>query len=438
MNNEFQQNPFVCGRSISDPHRYIGRQTQVREFYSYLGNMDSCSVVGERRIGKTSFLRYISHPRVQCQFGYHPEENLFLFIDLSDSSNCQSPEQFWADLESKLIQEVGNHKIIKETGVRELGELLDDLKLLRRRIVLLLDEFESVTRNPNFDLNFYANLRSLTINHHNLALVTSSRRELVELCHSKEIASSPFFNIFSIIDLALFTHEEVDELIKRYLTDTDICFTPSEHKTLQHVSGCHPFFLQMACHSLFEAYVDNKSTSERLADMLTKMRRDSTSHFGDGWKYLSDDQQITLTAFAILSTVKYQEGINIEELTKIASRSERLLHGLVRRGLLVVRSGKYALFSPLYREWIIHEVFDPSRSQKDESFDRWFEKLIVQPAIDVAVKSEKTSIIQALIKVRREKRTFIQNWLTSESAGNVSRILLFLAELFQIINTLNH
>ena len=69
--------------------------------------------------------------------------------------------------------------------------------------VLLLDEFEYVTQNPNFGSDFFGGLRALAI-HQNLPLVTSTRRELVDLCHSDEIKGSPFFNIFANVVLRPF------------------------------------------------------------------------------------------------------------------------------------------------------------------------------------------------------------------------------------------
>ena len=46
-------------------------------------------------------------------------------------------------------------------------------------VVFLLDEFEYVTQNTNFTSNFFGSLRALAI-HHNLPLVTATRRELVD------------------------------------------------------------------------------------------------------------------------------------------------------------------------------------------------------------------------------------------------------------------
>lgn len=88
-----------------------------------------------------------------------------------------------------------------------LADLFDNVDHLGRHIVFLLDEFENVTTNPNFDPSFFYGLRSLAIQH-NLSLVTSSRHELIELTHSQAVRSSPFFNIFATIHVPLFSQVE--------------------------------------------------------------------------------------------------------------------------------------------------------------------------------------------------------------------------------------
>ena len=90
-----------------------------------------------------------------------------------------------------------------------------------QHIVFLLDEFEHVTENANFGPDFYYGLRSLMI-HHKVALVTSSRLELIELCHSEAVKSSPFFNIFANINLRLFSDADWQLLVSRSLSGTGV------------------------------------------------------------------------------------------------------------------------------------------------------------------------------------------------------------------------
>jgi hypothetical protein len=84
----------------------------------------------------------------------------------------------------------------------------------RVKLVLLLDEFEAITLNRNFTIEFFSFLRSLP-NNYSVSFIVSSAHELQEFCHSREIAGSPFFNIFHKLNLGCLAPEEAHELIVR-------------------------------------------------------------------------------------------------------------------------------------------------------------------------------------------------------------------------------
>ena len=64
------ENPFTYGNPISEPGRFFGRRREVEQVYSRLLNAEaeSSSLVGERRIGKTSLLQYLMHPDVRRRY----------------------------------------------------------------------------------------------------------------------------------------------------------------------------------------------------------------------------------------------------------------------------------------------------------------------------------------------------------------------------------
>ena len=52
-------NPFAYSQPISKPDRFIGREDELRGILSELRREMSISIVGERRIGKTSLLKIL-------------------------------------------------------------------------------------------------------------------------------------------------------------------------------------------------------------------------------------------------------------------------------------------------------------------------------------------------------------------------------------------
>ena len=141
--------------------------------------------------------------------------------------------------------------------------MFEELDNRGQHVVFLLDEFEQVTHNANFGPEFFYALRSLAI-HHRLALLTSSRRELIELCHSDKIRSSPFFNIFANINVSLLAPADARRLLSEPLTRTEVSFTPEETQFLLDIAGPHPYFLQSACYFMFEGHVQQRGPEERM------------------------------------------------------------------------------------------------------------------------------------------------------------------------------
>ena len=71
------ENPFTFGNPISDPARFCGREREQRQIVNRLLSSahESTSVVGERRIGKTSLLTYLANPLVADQLGLSSEKS---------------------------------------------------------------------------------------------------------------------------------------------------------------------------------------------------------------------------------------------------------------------------------------------------------------------------------------------------------------------------
>ncbi|HOT02427.1 MAG TPA: ATP-binding protein, partial [Acidobacteriota bacterium] len=59
-----KQNPYLDRVAIRDIHRFFGRRREVTRIFSRIGaaRPQSVSVVGERRIGKSSLLNHIASP----------------------------------------------------------------------------------------------------------------------------------------------------------------------------------------------------------------------------------------------------------------------------------------------------------------------------------------------------------------------------------------
>ena len=372
-----QKNPFTYGNPITGPERFIGRRREVEQVHSRLLNaeFESSSVVGERRIGKTSLLKYLSHPRVTAAAGFAGEAYVFVYIDLQILDPTKTPTDFWRRVLRAIRRQVGNDElrswideIRREPAIDaflldDAFGLVDDLNL---HIVLLLDEFERVTQNAAFDLDFFSGLRSMAI-HHNLALITSSHRELVELTHSKAVQDSPFFNIFANINLRPFSEEESKALIARYMSGNDLQFHPSDVDYVLWIAGPHPYFIQMACSLLYDAYQDHPDKNETQARrhaLEREFREEAAPVFSDYWHHSPHEQRTLLAVLSRRERRREEAGYTLQELEALYSGAESALVALQKRGLVLVqdRETRYKLLSPALSTWIAGEI---SRSSQE-------------------------------------------------------------------------
>ena len=108
-------NPFTYGNPISEPARFFGREREVEQVFSRLRNdeFESSSIVGDRRIGKTSLLNYISHPEVRRKYGLEGPEYAFVYADLEMVDGATTPTRLW----QRLLRHLERH--CQDAAVKE-------------------------------------------------------------------------------------------------------------------------------------------------------------------------------------------------------------------------------------------------------------------------------------------------------------------------------
>ncbi|HZS45079.1 MAG TPA: ATP-binding protein, partial [Blastocatellia bacterium] len=195
------RNPYLNRVAIQDPRQFFGRKKEVGKIFSRLASSrpQSISIVGERRIGKSSLLHYINADEVRSQYLDSPEAYIFIFLDLQqrrDMDMANFFKAFFAPLKRQLPEDEAETLESVTTEFDSIKGLLERLHYRNRKLIILLDEFDAITTNNKFTLDFYSFLRSIA-NNYNVAYITSSGRDLQELCHTHQIADSPFFNIFT-------------------------------------------------------------------------------------------------------------------------------------------------------------------------------------------------------------------------------------------------
>ena len=242
-------NPFFYGGRV-EPDQFIGRRAELQRIFAGLevahtGQMQSFSVVGPRRIGKSSLLYYVAQRYARYLHDAAPYR--FAYIELQDA-HCHT----LTGLLDGILKQLGAGQLVGNAP--PLGEFQDAILALKARGILpvvCLDEFEELThRREQFTFDFYESLRYL-MNQHALAFITASKVPLIDLAQTLGY-TSPFFNIFTHLTLGEFTDDEARELLARG-ADCDRAFTPTEQNELLLLAGKHPYKLQLAGSFLYLA-----------------------------------------------------------------------------------------------------------------------------------------------------------------------------------------
>jgi tRNA A-37 threonylcarbamoyl transferase component Bud32 len=285
------RNPFFNRHRITDPACFFGRQRELERLYSAIATRQCVSVVGERKLGKSSLLTRLSHAPTLLSFGLDPALYLFVYFDLESMASARR-DDFWmelldtiasqlppGDMAQGLRKQIDNGDVRFMTARRALRRLRDT----GLEVVLMLDEFESLARNAQFDPDFYGELRSLA-GELGLVILTASKRSLYDLTYeNSSTLSSPFFNIFSEMPIGLMTLDDARDVLVELSGRAGAAFCAEEVEWALDLCGPHPFFTQVIGAHLCEA---PGSGQLRPAEVYETIRKRFTAEAEDHYRYI--------------------------------------------------------------------------------------------------------------------------------------------------------
>ncbi len=278
-------NPYLNRVMIPHPDMFHGRRALVKKITGRISAQrpQSVSLVGERRIGKSSLLNYLRSPGTRLASFAEPGAYLPVFVDFQQARTIDEG-QFFALIFSEIARRFkGPEAKAPKADEAEARRLCDAVAEKGMRLVFLFDEFECVTKNAKIGPEFYSFLRSLA-NNYPVCFITVSGRNLKDMCVSHEISDSPFFNIFSVHHVGPFTVEEARSLVDDPSEKRGIPLA-SLFEPIVEMGGLYPFFLQMACSAWFEYLEAEGKRAEDFTgkpaprDVLEAFREESRPHF---------------------------------------------------------------------------------------------------------------------------------------------------------------
>jgi hypothetical protein len=327
-------NPFFHRGPIRDRSYFVGRKRELEQALSLLGNGQCVALVGQRRIGKTSLLFHLADPEIMAQYQLNPAEHLFVYIDCGGLAGLDP-----SGLYRVLLEEISDVLADKVTSLQTL-EMPDSTQPITYRAfertmraltrqgwkpIILLDEFERMSLNPQLDPDFFSGLRALTARYP-LAYVTASKRPLLELTYADaSILSSPFFNIFASIRLRLLSEEEAHDLLTGLAARAQVSFASPTLDFILELAGPHPLFLQIAGFHAFDMRQAKGAalTPTDYPKLEARFRASAQEHLDYYWRNLPETEQHVLATLPAAQNSHPESLRRLEQECLILRRGER-------------------------------------------------------------------------------------------------------------------
>jgi hypothetical protein len=291
-------NPYYDYDAVRDASMFFGRRHELRMLFNAIEKRQCFSIVGSRHIGKSSLLKFLAIKEIQQRYGYDLHDRIFILTDWREYPQ-KTREDFFRSVCEQIIFQSRASVALQSPPEHLCGEdrfkkLLQDVCDAGFRPVLLMDVFDKVTRNPQFDPDFFSFLRALAGIYDLISYVTASIKPLYEVSHSEAVASSPFFNIFQTCVLSSLTLEETQQLITIPTKRVGLEFTPEEVKWVIAMAGRHPFYVQVTSRCLFDEKVRQNKEDVDLKLVQERVYQELEPHFVNSWDDLSEDQKESL------------------------------------------------------------------------------------------------------------------------------------------------
>lgn len=242
--------PFWFGSAIPES-LFVGRAEVLdRIRTAVVGRFDkvrSVSIVGNRRIGKTSILNYV----VKRHQDFLPAgtRRIFVYMDMSDARAREIPE-LMRYLRRGIARQIGRdpwHERHDGT-ISRLSDAIQELAEDERTpLVLCLDEWDKVMAYPQFDRL----LETLRVHgsEQNLSMIIASADSLYDLTVNAQIGS-PFYNIFEQAVLGLMPRPEWTRMVENAFAESGEQISWSEGSSLldriERMTGGHPYLVNLA------------------------------------------------------------------------------------------------------------------------------------------------------------------------------------------------
>ncbi len=333
----------------------------MRTIFSRLMNGESTAIVGEPHIGKSSLLGYVGDEEIRSEWlGASGSRFAVHHVDCHMASSELRPEEFWSQILSSipvatLGRDVGDQ--LAKAAARnyasfDLFKLFSLIAANECRLIVLIDEFDTLLVHPKFAEAFFATLRSIATRSDGLCYITASRLTVAQMNRlggEKLPLGSPLFNNVVEVRLTPLSSVEVRQLLDMSLAATEVRFDDADYEFIERISGKHPFLVQLAAASVFDAQTDTQQSSEKHQRASRLFAERAGAHYEHLWRTLTPSQRQVLRDVASRASPRVSRGASRGEHDSTSRSVE--IRDLEEMGLIARCANATALAADIDNQW---------------------------------------------------------------------------------------
>src|SRR2546429_3844979 len=133
-------NPYYDYDAVRDSSMFFGRQNELRTLYNAIEKRQCFSIVGRRRIGKSSLLKFLGSADLQQCYGYNLQDRIFILTDLREYLQ-KTREDFFRSVCDQIVtqsQHMLTLQVSSLSGEDRFKKFLEDIRSVGYRPVLLM------------------------------------------------------------------------------------------------------------------------------------------------------------------------------------------------------------------------------------------------------------------------------------------------------------
>jgi hypothetical protein len=359
-------NPFLYQNIVKDADLFYGRKNLLQQVAEHIIKGESCAIVGEHKIGKSSILNLLVTRSSWGDIVLNHEIYKIVYFDFQ-SDPFLTPSLLWKTLLQDIAAKIADPEVqenvrrfclAEDILFRDVRLILENIKQKNYKVVLLFDEFDYLAEHlEHFGMVFIDAFRSLTREY--LVMVVAARKKISDLFPKRQGSTSPLHNVFETMSVGLLEESAALDLISQ-VKKPALPSLVDERDLILQTAGKHPFVLQRLCYHVFNNKRENQYSGSQLIERsVAECYEDLIPFFDDIWVEASAEQRQILI-----------------DLTRSDQHELKLtLHGMVGKsirelrdlGLIEVTGDRIVLFSRLFAQYIEQEQASSATSRHESS-----------------------------------------------------------------------